>query len=358
MPIERAKTRSSIPGPFRPRSIAAPTRAGFTILELLIVVAIVLVLASLVLVGLNKATAAAQVSRTQTLMTSIRQGLVRFREDHGYLPPILDAQRDLLSPPDPDDAAFRDSVQDWFSVTTLADYLVGYGNHREDGYGIVGSEWDDETPPVGIRSPGPDGVWGATKFGWNGVLGRRMRDITDPSGSTPTSPLRRSALDSGQVFGPYIELGDDRLLASIDGTVNPTTGTLNTFFPGEANYDPDAPKVICDWWGSPIRYYRLPYPGLDPGVRFRATDRDFDGEPDPLPSLGDVFVLRPWDVNDNQSAFNRFNDDGPSADNISSRALEAAEFGLLSPGPDRSLDADSRVDVDLVNEDNIVELGP
>ena len=309
---------------------------GFTVVELLIVMAIIVVLTSLVVVAVRQAQTAARETRTRTVMTSVSQGLARFEADHGYLPPVLDEDRALLAPPDPGSAQYVDEVQDWFSVTSLADFLIGYGEGIEDGHGYPPSE----IPPTGIRSPGFDGLWGAT--GAAGLLTDR---------NPPTQ---------GKVYGPYIEIDDDRLLASIDGTINPVTGTFNTFFAGEANYDPDAPKVICDYWGSPIRYYRRAYPDGRPGERFAPVDRDDDGAVDPLPALGDVFVLRPYEIRVGADVSNRFPDDNPDVPNgdpSSSRALEGAAFALFSPGQDLSLTPRIRVDEDEFNADNIVELG-
>ena len=72
-------------------------------------------------------------------------------------------------------------------------------------------------------------------------------------------------IDTGKVFGPYLQLKDERLLASTDGTFDPN-GNLNVYFPGEGNYNDNDPKVITGYWGRPIRYYRTVYkPGASRG---------------------------------------------------------------------------------------------
>ena len=160
-------------------------------------VAIIIVLLSILIVAVNAAARTAQRGHTRFLMNSIRQALIRFKDDVGYYPPVLDDDRGLFSPPDPRDAGYPDDVQSWFSRTSLAEYLLGYGEGAEDGYGYADAP-TPETPPLGIRHPSRDGVWGATTYGGaDGTLGAR------------SPPLE------GQVFGPYLQLKDERLLAAI-----------------------------------------------------------------------------------------------------------------------------------------------
>ena len=132
-------------------------RHGFTIIELLVVVTLIILLLSLIIVALNRSQRAAQRINTQALMHSITQALTQFREDVGYLPPILDENRDLLDPPSLNPGSFDIEIQDWHSSTTLADFLIGYGDEQEDGYGrsVDGSSL---VPVPGIRDPGSDGV--------------------------------------------------------------------------------------------------------------------------------------------------------------------------------------------------------
>ncbi|MHC4786270.1 MAG: type II secretion system protein, partial [Planctomycetota bacterium] len=61
---------------------------GFTIVELLIVIAVIIMLMGILIVAINAATRTAQGANTRSLMSSIKQGLVRFRADMGYLPPV------------------------------------------------------------------------------------------------------------------------------------------------------------------------------------------------------------------------------------------------------------------------------
>ncbi len=335
-------------------------RPGFTLVEMLIVIAMIIVLLSLLVVGLGRATKTAQAAKTKGLMTAINQGLVKFREDIGYYPPVLDNGRALLDGPGLGASDYEDVVQEWYSITSLAEYLVGYGNHREDGYGTVPGQppifaWESESPAIGLRHPGPDGVWGATRSG-DGSLGFRMGGPDDFGSTVNPGPL-----DQGRVYFPYIELDDDRLLAGID-----ENGDIR--FPGDSQYSADQPKVIVDFWGQPIQYFRRNYPPRALEQSYRPVDRTGDGTPDPVPTLSDVFRLRPFNVTVGAEKDTRFADRSAAGDTTTSFELEAAGFALFSPGPDRVYEADVRADLpgyggdpevgDELNRDNIVETGP
>ncbi len=303
---------------------------GFTIVELLITMAMIILLLSILTVAIASATRTSQSANTRALMNSIKQALARFKADIGYYPPVLDANRDLDNPwgpdgiPQPDGSGDDIDPNDWYTETALADYLIGYGNEQQDGHGDPA---DPNRPSLGIRHPGPDGVWLATRNGLDGSLG--SRNIV---GGNPF----------GRVYGPYLELKDERLMAFTDG--NSTNGRLDVYFPGERLYNPNDPMVIVDYWGSPIRFYRRPYP---PG----ALQSPYHGA-----TLADVFVLRPFEIKPGAEVDGLL--DGNN-DPSTTYALRTAEVALFSPGPDRSFDDLGRRDEPAqFNADNIVELGP
>jgi type II secretory pathway pseudopilin PulG len=330
---------------------------AFTIVEILVVVALVLILLSLVIVAVNSATRTAQATNTRALMNSMSQAMVQFREDVGYLPPVLYHNRDLRWPdgsmhgPDPTlgyTPAYFNAIQDWHSVTSLAEFLLGYGPESEDGH-----------DGLGIRNPGPDGYWGASTVLQTGISG------TPGTFEYRTAYLNSAASESyrqGRVYGAYLQLRDDRLLGAIDPNAGPDEdGKYRVFFPGESGYDPAWPKVIVDYWGEPIRYYRRPYPpgGISRGYRIVRN-----GPLDLVPSLSHVIALRPWSFRDGEDvdirpATNGFTFADDEGDVSTSRALNAAEFAFYSSGPSRRFDQTVRVDRDGedLNIDNIVELG-
>lgn len=337
-----AQQRSSL------RSRTARLRShGFTIIELLVAVGLVIVLLAILAVAVSGATRTAQISRTSSLMSAMKHALIRFHGDIGYYPPVLGVDgnrlRDLFDPPNPASSNYRDEIQEWWSSCALADYLIGYGAGVEDGYGYPSQ---NEIPPLGIRNPGDDGVWGA------------VRNPTGTSG--PLGSLgRRNPPIEGKVFGPYLELKDTRVLAAV-AYVN---GELQTFFPGEqlpgGQTWETMPKAIVDYWGMPIRYYRRPYPPGALKQSYRSVWNSTTGTSSEVPTLSDVFVLRPWTIKETSESNvlrTRFFDD--AGNTTTTHQLNAAEFAMLSTGPDKTLDQRVTVDENEFNKDNIVELGP
>jgi len=358
---------------FTPQSPASLRlgRSAFTIIELLVVVAIIIILLSLVLLAMNSASKSAQRARTTALMDSMKKALISFKEEIGYYPPMLgpgnatpNQLRQLFNPPDPALGTYAQNMQDYYSTAAMADYLIGYGSHREDGYGVVAGaavnqDWDAETPAVGIRHPGTDGVWGATIYGTasGGLIDRMKTTGTNwPSEFNAANPSATPEADLGKKYGPYLELSDERLLASTDGQyVQGSTAILNTYFPGDAGYVAGQPKIIVDYWGAPIRYYRRPYPTGALNQSYRAIDRDGDGDVDRVPVLSDVFLLRPWDIKSGSESVGLPDAAGNA---VTTRELDSAEFALFSSGPDRSLNEDITVDPEEFNKDNTVVIGP
>lgn len=366
------------------------TRCGFTLVEMLITVAIIIILLTLLVAALSKANTAGQKARTEFLMSSISKGLVAFEADVGYLPPVLDMKQDLIyqdaggsyrMPIPPTATAsptmaepFEELVQDWYSYTTLAEYLIGPGDRTVDGHGVYGdpvapptNAGEREFPGLGIRHPGDDGLWGAAIAPRDGYppLGLKAgRNLFPPPGSGANENEYVGRYHQGAVLGPYVELKDDRLLGAIQLAANgdpvvDANGDPVIVFPGEVGNFDDLPKVIVDYWGKPIRYYRTmyPHPQIKSGYR-------------PLPAnLGDVTLLRPqtFAAGQDDDTTNIFNDGGSSVtlnfadasgDTSTARLLKAAKFALFSSGPDRKYDGSRRVDEEGYNIDNIVEVGP
>jgi type II secretory pathway pseudopilin PulG len=342
---------------------------AFTIIELLVTVAIIILLLGLLLVGLQQAARAAQVAQTKTLMSSINRALVSFKTDVGYYPPVLGRGsgngsqpvgqlgfgRDLLVPPlSLTGTTSNLALQQWNSFTSLPEYLLGYGSRTADGYGVV-VPWDPtqpkpsglmaqqpgkfEEPRTGIRHPGRDGVWGAVvtpRTGQSaGSFGaRNVQGVSQPDGT--------SAVFRGKALGPYLELKDAVFLGGITD-FNTTTGEPTIV---RATEDPNfdaLPKCIVDYWGRPIRYYRRPY--TVPDCASVATGF----------TCGDFFALRPQSFEQGTDVDGIADGGG---DTSTSRSLQSAEFALLSYGPDKSWDPNVRVDAQGYNKDNIVEAGP
>jgi prepilin-type N-terminal cleavage/methylation domain-containing protein len=450
-----------------PKLAPAIQRRAFTLVELLVVIGVIAMLVGLLIVGINAAQKRAQKMNTQFLLSSISQALSRFKSDHGYYPPVLGDPselttspsqlgwpttasatpktqigfaRDLMAPPintlDTSSSNTKVSqwksdeataLQNWYSVTSLAEYLIGAGDRSQDGYGICGELPDTvptnllpgqrELPRAGIRSPGMDGVWGAAlqpismadansatvtssysgaKMPSNGNQATLMkglffsRNLALPSrvllnatvsgagNDTSRCILRSRPNLEGKIFGPYLELKDPSVIGGYKGKIpdpkDPAgVGKIQSIVrvtDGDPDFD-KYPKVILDYWGQPIRYYRKGYVNLTPNTPDQATDgTKFD--------LGDFFALRPTQaiesefIPDAQAATDVLADE--NNDRSSTARLRSAEFALLSSGPDKKLERKRRIGIDItpspkfnyqnpnndvdLNADNIVETGP
>jgi type II secretory pathway pseudopilin PulG len=366
---------------------AGPGR-GFTVVEILVVLGIVIGVISTLVVGLGLAARRARVANTEFLMNSIVAGMTRFRAETGYIPPILgDAQqlsssgnvtnpngnsapavgwlRNVLLPSPlpvtasggPNYGAWSASqvvaLQRWCSATTIPEYLLGLGDRSQDGYGVImesngalptntGTPGYREQPTLGIRNPGQDGAWGSVLNPRPSTAGNGLfasRNLAAASASTGNADSTTSFL-RGKSLGPYIEVKAESELGGIQRIDAGIPIAVRT---GDTGYFDSSPKCLLDYFGKPIVFYRRGYLNGDP----RSTDRSW--------SLADVVALRPQRFNAGEDL-----DAMPDAqgDTSASRAALAAEFALFSSGPDQAWDQNTRADAAGYNEDNIVRYGP
>jgi hypothetical protein len=341
--------------------------------------------------ALSSARTSAQVAETTSRLTALKQATILFKEDIGYLPAVLNAQRGLAEFPvfpGPDTGSpqsmYRFQAQQWYSITSPAEFFIGYGNRDQDGYGIlpdtVPGDPDfpdsEEIPRFGIRHPSLDGVWRAT-------------DIYAFPGNGDGSLESRLPAFKGKLFGPYLEIENDQMLGRIklddnNPLIDPVTGQIKIFYPGDPDYPVDdldelraMPIVIVDTWGGPIRYYRAVYPGPadttlpETGIsRFYPQSSSYN-----RPTLSDYFVLRPSEFDPNHVIDGTLADfmDGQnviSGDTSTTFELQTGQFAYFSAGPDNKANNFIRADAmglagndgrdatDEVNADNLVEVGP
>lgn len=381
------------------RCLREPVRRhGFTVVELLVSLAIIAAVIGIVAVAAGAGVRRARRAACEALLDAVAMGLVRFRADVGYLPPVLadpglmpdgsqgappgtlgwsrdGVEAPALPPVDdpssgPVHAAWGPtellSVQAWCSTTSPAEYLLGPGDRSQDGFGaILGAGGAlpatpdlpglREQPMAGIRHPGPDGVWGAwtqprpgaspdgrfrsrclAAFQGQGVFGDPV-DGNRNARSERQDPRRLS----GPRMGPYLDLSRELDLGGLVA-IGPG-GVPIVARPGDAAWSDALSRVILDPFGLPVLYYRRPHLRGDP----RSVDRRF--------SLADVVPIRPA-VFGQGEAIDAAAD--AAGDRSASRAAAAADFAVFSFGPDRGWNPLVRADPEGRNEDNLVRLGP
>ena len=365
------------------------TDAGFSVVELLVVIGILIAIISSLVVGLGYASRQARVANTEFLMNTIMTSLVQFRTATGYLPPVLGDPRQMpngpagtaigqlgwcrdgIPSPEPfpgtqnDPPAYGswstanvDTIQRWRSATTIPEYLLGPGNRAQDGYGVImesggalptntSTPGYREQPALGIRSPGADGLWGAVLNPRAGTTGgglfaaRNLASNAPAQGNTNGASGQDPTFLKGQPLGPFLEAKSESDIGAVTGFE--ANGTPIVARSGEINDFDAAPKCILDYFGKPILYYRRGYLNGDP----KRLDRRW--------TLADVIALRP-------TVFGRGEDvdavRDANNDTSASRAALSAECALLSFGPDTRWDPTIRADPAGYNEDNIVRFGP
>ena len=363
--------------------------AGFSVVEILVVLGIVIGVISAVIVGLNVAASRARTANTEFLLNSMTSALSRFRSETGYLPlslgdpglvggngtprgpinqpPTLGWARDGLSiGPMPTAADGSPAYGAWGpqgrqrlqlvgSPTTLPEFLLGLGDRSQDGYGVIkpggvlptdaatmNTPGYREQPTLGIRDPGRDGLWGAYVSPRQGSPGNGLfasRNLASPNAAgnaEKTNPFLK-----GKSLGPYLEVKSDAEVGALLGFAG--DGTPQVAKPGEVNDFDAYPKVFLDYFGNPIMYYRRGWVNGDP----RTIDQSW--------SLADIVALRPARFGNGED-FDAMPDQ--AGDTSASRAARASEFALLSIGPDRRWNPQVRADEAGFNEDNLVRFGP
>ena len=355
------------------------TRHGFTLLELLITISIIVILVGVLTAALVAARTAAQVAETASRLSSLKNATVQFKNDIGYYPPILQDDGDFSPPTNAyPNAFYRVTNQNWYSITSPAEYFLGYGGRARDGFGrVVGSSNNDpdykEMPRFGLRHPGVDGVWNATLD----------EDGAEPWLNDGSLALRRPT-PRGKLFGPYLEIENDQMYGQIilqNGTplTDPVTGQVKVFYPGDPELvNATTSLVIVDTWGTPIRYYRPIYPApLNQTSPYSGISKMYPPSNTlTRPTLSDFFALRPYDFRPNQAMNGTLPDlmngaSDPTGDVSTTMELQTGQFAYFSAGPDQKVNNVIRADVfglpgnsdpntatQEVNEDNIVQVGP
>ncbi len=256
----------------RTRQSDSGRRRGFTLVELIAVIGIIVVLVSILLVAMGGARRSAQRAQTSRQLSSITTAMDAFKTDFGWYPPLLINNDEGGNPTallsngasmyvvpeaahlsglgtSTDDYRSAMSGARYHSTVSITVYLVGAGNLNGDLDPNSGGEWevydlpgtdrlepnfDDGADGPGIRNPG------ALDKSWGGGADRSLQDpMNSANGAYPDDGATRYkaqvAVPRGRVYGPYLDPGilGDRLVRG-----------------GDAMFE------IEDSFGYPIRYYR------------------------------------------------------------------------------------------------------
>lgn len=253
---------------------ASPQRrlaTGFTLTEMLFVVALIGLLIALLLVSMSKVRYSARRAATEALLSSIGTSIEQYHADLNDYPPLVTGIDDygemgrsaietprvlgevaaLANPGSSRDAkstAINDASENarFYSEFTLGVYLLGNGdingdNDAQQGWwtdensdGLVNKDdnvYDDGRFGAGFRNPGELGAW-------KKIVNAQV--VHDPQ-------------RTGNTFGPYLEptakflervpvtMESDRLVVDRGQPMDNTAQVLYRF---------------VDSWGNPIRYYK------------------------------------------------------------------------------------------------------
>lgn len=287
---------------------------GFSMIELMVVIAVIAILVSLVVVGGSRIRAIADNKQAKQVLVSIKTGLEQFHETYGYYPPLLDdsgqSTGGLLSVIQKE-TDFRDVS--FYSTLTLVPYLIGVGDINLDGVpdltGIGDNNDDDGLSGEGFRDPGRDHSWGGAIKAENRSKYWKAYNNASSDGKTLT----------GKVTKRLVEL-DESLKPAIDRQGLPIKDRY--LF------------QLTDIWEVPIRYYT----GWD------AKETELDSEDD-LP----VYWPKEW-----------FESTPVESRSSLVSQLRSAPYVLMSAGRDRlarpeSLDGDEATAEN--DKDNLLEIG-
>lgn len=258
-------------------------RAGFTLMELLVVFVIILVLLALVLSGLNRATKAGRRTATQESANSLAKAVDQFKQEFGFLPPLIHDGMPISA----GDANFR--PLDFLNGGSLEDgptFLVDNGPYEYQVL-IVWNEGVDAEFFRGRNTDGPyDSGWDESRA-WNdrryskyalayyltGVLGKTVDGVNGPGMTRPIidgsflgvgypvgsvrekyEPIMDTERRGARIVNGYVEPKEvAEHDEAADGENLPDADTVRNMYETEQR---EQLFAFVDGFGNAFRYYR------------------------------------------------------------------------------------------------------
>lgn len=267
--------RADAPNTPRPSPGSARRARAFTLVELLVTIAIIGVLIAMLGLAVRGAFSASTSAQTQGMLNTIGQAVTTFQTDLSYEPPLISR----IEPGQPSgsntggiftpelwaqstgnaaDARAEYLKLRYSSQFSLPVYLMGMGNINgvtDNTQGVPNTTAIKETDPTfraraqhdgvpgpGLRNPGPLKAW------------KRVENING------TATIVHAPEVSGRSYGPYLDPEQmSKLLEAVE--VDPQTMRRKLAF----NTTPSGIRMyrLIDPYGNPIRYYRG-WPTTDP----------------------------------------------------------------------------------------------
>ncbi len=208
----------------RPAVRGARVRRGFTIIELLVVIGGLAILIGIILVGARAARRSAQSSADRLAVTALKQGVTKFKQDFGFLPPLVK---------EPDRTGGQGPLQLENNVTTPDVFDT---EDVKDLKWLRGEQWPD-------ASIDPRASNASLTFYLIGMLGKIGTDdntnlIDGKDGPGFREPNRDGTFKkAGRIFEPLFD-------------VSRNTNSLITIDANKGRFE------LRDSKGVPYRYYR------------------------------------------------------------------------------------------------------